>query len=129
MFRRSRMKAVKGRAVDASAVAFQLAQDKKFRKQVISAASHGSAAARRTRRSLGVVGALTRLATDQKLANELKNARADLQRAYGRLETKRRSHRLRNALVLVAAALVAGVPKIRGAVTSAFKKRPTENGS
>jgi hypothetical protein len=123
------MEAVKGRAVDASAVAFQLAQDKKFRKQVISAASHGSAAARRTRRSLGVVGALTRLATDEKLANELKNARADLQRAYGRLETRRRSHKLRNALVLVAAALVAGVPKIREAVTSAFKKRPTENGS
>jgi hypothetical protein len=129
MFRRSKIEAVKGRAVDASAVAFQLAQDKKFRKQVVSAASHGSAAARRTRRSLGVVGALTRLATDEKLANELKNARADLQRAYGRLETRRRSHKLRNALVLVAAALVAGVPKIREAVTSAFKKRPTENGS
>lgn len=124
MFRRSKMEAVKGRAVDASAVAFQLAQDKKFRKQVISAASHGSAAARRTRRSLGVVGALTRLATDQKLANELKNARADLQRAYGRLgarKPRKRSHKLRNSVMLVAAASVAGVPKIRKAVISAFK--------
>jgi hypothetical protein len=132
MFRRSKIEAVKGRAADASAVALQLAQDKKFRKQVISAASHGSAAARRTRRSLGLLGAATRLATDKKLAAELKSARADLQRAYGRLGARaprKRSHKLRNSLVLVAAASVAGVPKIREAVISAFKKGRTSPGN
>jgi hypothetical protein len=130
MFRRSKIEAVKGRAADASAVALQLAQDKKFRKQVISAASHGSAAARRTRRSLGLLGAATRLATDKKLAAELKSAGADLHRAYGRLGARaprKRSRKLRNSLLLMAAASVAGVPKIRGAVISAFKKGRTSS--
>ena len=128
MFRRSKIEAVKGRAADASAVALQLAQDKKFRKQVISAASHGSAAARRTRRSLGLLGAATRLATDEQLAAELKSAGADLRRAYGRLgssKPRKRSHKLRNSLMLVAAASAAAVPKIRKTVISAFKKGRT----
>ena len=128
MFRRSKIEAVKGRAADASAVALQLAQDKKFRKQVISAASHGSAAARRTRGSLGLLAAATRLATDEKLVAELKRAGADLQRAYGRLgarKPRKRSRKLRNSLMLVAAASVAGVPKIREAAISVFKKGRT----
>jgi hypothetical protein len=128
MFRRSKIEAVKGRAASASAVAVQLAQDKKFRKQVISAASHGSAAARRTRRSLGLLGAATRLATDEKLTAELKRAGADLRRAYGRLgarKPKKQSHKLRNSLMLAAAASLAAVPKIRAAVTSALEKRRT----
>ncbi|MDX6485117.1 MAG: hypothetical protein QOF43_270 [Gaiellaceae bacterium] len=122
MFRRNKMDKVKGHAANAGEVARQLAQDKRFRKQIISAAAHGSAAARRTRRGFGLAGAVTRLATDEKLANELRSARSDLQRAYGRLETRKRGHKLRNSVLLVAAASVAGVPRVRDAAISAFKK-------
>jgi hypothetical protein len=122
MLRRSRREKVKGQAATAAEVALQLAQDKKFRKQLLSAASHGSAAAQRTRRGFGLLGAVARLATDQKLANELRRARADLQQAYRRLETRKRSHKLRKSLLLVTAASVAGVPKLRNAAASAFKK-------
>jgi hypothetical protein len=118
MLRRSKIEKVKGHAATASEVAVQLAQDKKFRKQLLSAASHGSAAAQRTRRSFGLLSAITRLATDEKLANELQRARADLQHAYGRLETKKQTHKFRNSLLLVAAAAVAGIPKLRGAARS-----------
>jgi DNA end-binding protein Ku len=116
------MDRVKGHAATASDVALQLAQDKRFRKQLLSAAAHSSAAARRTRGGFGLLSALTRLATDEKLANELKSARADLQNAYDRLETKKQGHKLRNAVLLVTAASAAGVPKVRAAVISAFTK-------
>jgi hypothetical protein len=119
------MERVKGHAATASDVALQLAQDKRFRKQLLSAAAHSSAAARRTRGGFGLLSALTRLATDEKLANELKSARADLQNAYDRLETKKQGHKLRNAVLLVTAASAAGVPKIRAAVASALTKTAT----
>jgi DNA end-binding protein Ku len=122
MFRRSKIDRVKGHAATASDVALQLAQDKKFRKQLLSAAAHSSAAARRTRGGFGLLSALTRLATDERLANELKSARADLQNAYGRLETKKHGHKLRNAVLVVAAASAAGVPKVRATLMSAFTK-------
>ena len=125
MFRRSKIETAKGHAATASDVALQLARDKKFRKQLLSAASHGSAAAGRTRRGFGLLGAVTRLATDEKLANELKSARADLQAAFDRLETRKRGHKLRNSLLLVGAASVAGVPRIREAVASVFTKTAT----
>jgi hypothetical protein len=119
------MEKLKGHAVTASDVALQLAQDKKFRRQLLSAAAHGSTAAGRTRRGFGVLGAVTRLVTDEKLANELKSAREDLQNAYDRLETKKQGHKLRNSLVLVAAASAAALPKIRAAFTSAFTNTAT----
>jgi hypothetical protein len=119
------MEKLKGRAVTALDVALQLAQDKKFRKQLLSAATHGSTAARRTRRGFGLLGAVTRLATDEKLANELKTAHIDLQNAYDRLETKKQSHKLRNSLLLVAAASAAALPKIRAALASAFTSTAT----
>jgi hypothetical protein len=122
MLRRSKLDTVKGHAGTASELALQLAQDKKFRKQLLSAASHGAAAAQRTRRGFGLLGAITRLATDEKLASELKSARAELQDAYSRLETRRRTHKSRNLLLLVAAASVAGLPKLRQAAAPVFRK-------
>lgn len=116
------MDRVKGHAATASDVALQLAQDKKFRKQLLSAATHSSAAARRTRGGFGLLSALTRLATDERLANELRSARADLQNAYGRLETKKQGHKLRNAVLLITAASAAAVPKVRATLISAFAK-------
>jgi DNA-binding transcriptional MocR family regulator len=105
MFRRARVENVKGQAASTAALAIELAQDKKFRKRLISGLEHTSNAARRTRRVLGVTGALMRLAHDEQLAQELKSARDDLRRAYQRIE--RRSRRRRKLLKLLAFAALA----------------------
>lgn len=122
MFGRSRRERAKESAANASALALALAQDKKFRKRLLSAIEHGSEAARRTRRGLGLSGAVARLATDETLLNELRNARSDLQQAYGRLEAERRSHKLRNFLVLAALASFAGVPQLRARLVGVVEK-------
>lgn len=121
MFRRSRGQKIKESAVNASEVALRLAQDKRFRKRLISAIEHGSAARRRTKRGLGLTGAVTRLAHDQALRAELKGARDDLQRAYSRLETKKRSHKLRNLFFVAGLASLARAPQVRKRASSAFE--------
>jgi hypothetical protein len=113
---------MKESAASVSALALQLAQDRKFRKRLLSAIEHGSEVGRRTRRGLGLRGAVARLATDQTLLRELRSARSDLQQAYGRLEAKRRSHKLRTFMVLAALALLAGVPQLRERVAAAIAK-------
>ncbi len=109
-------------AGSASALALKLAQDRKFRRRLLCAIEHSSEAGRRTRHSLGLRGAVARLATDRTLLRELRRARSDLQQAYGRLEAKRRSHKLRNVIVLTALASVAAVPQLRERVAAAFAK-------
>src|SRR2546421_2874878 len=111
MFRRSRKQAIKENAVSASALALQLAQDRKFRKRLLSAIKHSSEAGRQTRRGLGLAGAITRLASDQALKTELRSARNDLQRAYAQLETKRRKHKLRRFTFLGGLASLIAVPQ------------------
>ncbi len=96
----------------ASALAWALAQDQKFRERLLSALEHGAEARRRARRDRGASGALARLATDQRLLKELRNARGDLQEAFGRIEKKRRTHKLRNAVVLGLLAAL-GIPRLR----------------
>jgi len=122
MFGRSRRERAKENAVSASALALELAKDKRFRKRLLSAIEHGSKAGRRARGGLGLSGAVARFATDETLLRELRSARSDLQQAYGRLEAKRRSHKLRNFLVLAALASVAGVPQLRARLSAVFDK-------
>jgi hypothetical protein len=66
MFGRTRRERAKESAASASALALALAQDKRFRKRLLSAIEHGSEAGRRTRRGLGLSGAAARLATDER---------------------------------------------------------------
>ena len=102
MFGRSRPAEMKDRAVAASELAGALAQDKKFRKQMIGAAKHGSRAQQRAAERVGVVGAAGRLATDAELRAEIQRMAEDLRAAWGRLDSKRhRSHRLRNTLLVL----------------------------
>jgi hypothetical protein len=122
MFGRSGRERAKESAANASALALALAQDKRFRKRLLSAVEHSSEAGRRTRRGLGPSGAVARLATDETLLKELRSARSDLQQAYGRLEAKRRSHKLRNFLVLAALASFAGVPQLRARLLGVVEK-------
>src|SRR4029453_214226 len=51
---------------------------------------------------------------------ELKSARRDLEQAYGRLEEKRRTHKLRHLLILAVLASVAGMPQLRARLAAVF---------
>jgi hypothetical protein len=116
MFRRSRTERIKQNAINVSELALELARDRRFRKRLISALEHGSAAHRRVPRRPGLAETVQRLASDRALRGELRNAREDLQEAYARLDAKRRGHKLRTA------ALLAGAASAAGAV-SAVRKR------
>ncbi|HEY7207184.1 MAG TPA: hypothetical protein VH416_03000, partial [Gaiellaceae bacterium] len=65
VFRQSRSDKVKETAVNASELALLLAQDKRFRKRLLSAIQHGSEVGRRARRETGVMASVRRLAADQ----------------------------------------------------------------
>jgi hypothetical protein len=121
MIGKSRGEKAKKSAASASALALALAQDKRFRKRLLSAIGHGSEAARRTRGALGLSGVVARLATDETLLKELRNARGDLEQAYERLEAKRRTHKLRNLFLLGLLAALA-VPQVRARVGAALAK-------
>ena len=108
--------------MDRSELARELAQDETFRKRLLSAIGHGSEAARRARGGFGLKGAIERLMTDQRLLSELRAARKDLQRAYTRVEAKKRSHKLRKLLFFAALASVVGVPQIRQRVAEAIAR-------
>jgi uncharacterized membrane protein len=101
MLERSRTATVRERAVAASELATRLAQDTKLRKQLSSAAAHGSRAKQRTARHVGSLNLLGRLAADAELRAEVQQMTADLQAAWQRVQAKRtRSHHLRNTLML-----------------------------
>ena len=126
MFGRSKTQTIKEKAVGASELALQLAQDKRFRKRLLSAIKNSSDAGRRTRSEFGFTGAIGRLASDQALQTKLKSALNDLQRTYGQLETKRRKHRLRRFTLLAALASLAAVPQLRDRVKAAIANAPMQ---
>jgi uncharacterized membrane protein len=93
---------LKEKATGGKDLAVALAQDKKFRKELLSAIRHGEFARRRASRRRGAVAVATRLATDQKLTREVRQMAVHIQRAVTRAEQKR-GHTLRNTLILVGA--------------------------
>jgi uncharacterized membrane protein len=102
MFGKSRTAAVKEQAAAAGDLAAQLARDKRFRKQVVNAAKHGSRAKGRAVRDIGVLAVAGRLAGDAELRAEVQQMTRDLQAAWARLKEKRDSgHGLRKALLLL----------------------------
>jgi hypothetical protein len=118
---------VKEKAFRVSELALQLAQDRRFRKQLRSAAEHGKEAWHQTRGGPGLVEAARRLAVDPELQGELRRARVDLKNAYERLDAKRGGHRLRYFVPLAGLASLAAMPQIRERVSeliaTASKKR------
>ena len=114
MFRRSKTKILRENAVSAKELAVALSRDRKFRKQLLSALGHGAAARRRAARRIGMTAVLTRLAADLELRRELVRMSKNVQNAWTRVE-KKRSHRLRNVLVVLGgAATAAGLIQSRG---------------
>ena len=111
MFGHSKSGVVADAAETAAEYGGHLVQDKKARQRALAAVAAGIAAKRRTERQRGKTGLLYRLATDPVLRMQLVEMYMQLQKAQRRVE-KRRSHKLRN-LLLVAAGF--------GAVTAALK--------
>ncbi len=122
MFGRTRAEKIKEGAVGASELALQLAQDKRFRKQLASALEHSARGAVQARQKVGLAQALARVASDRTLLRELTSARRDLERAHARLERKRRSHRLRNVLLVASLGSVLGVPRVRAQLAAAVAR-------
>lgn len=100
----------------------QIAQDKKFGKRLFSAVEHGTEAWRRARRGRGLVGAARRLAADQAVHDELRNARRDLQQAFARVDSNGRGRRLIASVAGLTSAAglasLAAVPQVRERVSA-----------
>jgi uncharacterized membrane protein len=118
MFGTSKTKALKDNVANAADLASALARDEKFRKQLLSGIRHGEVARRRARRRIGFFAAAQRLSADQKLRRELRKMVNSLDKAWTRVE-KKRSHRVRNVLIVVGAggaAVAAAMPQWRRAL-------------
>jgi len=123
MFQKRKTTVLKDSAASASDFASSLPKDKKFRKELLAAVSHGTLAQKRAARKVGFYAAMLRLKNDPKLRREVNKMVSSLDKAWARVE-KKRSHKLRNTLLLVgigggAAAAAASKPQVRNKVTGA----------
>ena len=103
MFGRSKTEAVKENVASGADLAAALGKDKKFRKQLAAAIGHGEIARRRARSRIGVVATGKRLAADEELRRNVREMVENLRGAWSRVE-KKRSHRLRNTLLVIVGA-------------------------
>jgi uncharacterized membrane protein len=103
MFGRTKTEKLKDQAGSASEFAATLAKDRKFRRELLEAVGHGVTARRRAARRMGYVALAGRLAADERLRREVRQMTKNLEKAWGRVE-KKRSHKLRNTLIVVGAA-------------------------
>lgn len=108
------MEKVKATLRDAVSYTDELIRDERLRSHVRSAVDHGAVATDRVRADIGAGNIASRLAADKKLRKNLRALLDDLDRAGGRVR-RRRTHRVRNALLIVAGtgAAVAVVPNTR----------------
>jgi uncharacterized membrane protein len=114
LFRKSNSEMAKERAAAATALAAELARDKKFRKKLVGAATHGVRAQRRARRQIGTVAVARRFLADAKLRAELGQMARDLEAAWTRRQAKQ-THRGRTLLLAAGAGggVAAALPQSR----------------
>ena len=102
MFRRAtKQQIIKEKATDTAELAAALVKDKKFRQQIASAVAHATVARRRAKRQFALTSAISRLNGDPRLRREVHEMVNSLDKAFARFE-KKRSHKLRNSLLVVA---------------------------
>jgi uncharacterized membrane protein len=115
MMLRRKATEVREQVVGGAELAATLARDKKFRKHLLGAVGHTESARRRVASRIGPLATAKRLAADDELRRELREASINLRQAWSRVERKR-SHRLRNTLLVLAGAgavTVAALPQSR----------------
>ena len=131
MFRRSKATVAKEKAASGTDLAVTLAQDKKFRQELMSAIGHGAGARRRVARQIGLMAVVSRLAADKELRRQLRQMIRNVQTAWTRVE-KKRSHRLRNLLIVLGlggVAASAAAPPVRRSVSRRLSRLPFAGGS
>ena len=91
----------------------EVAGDQRLRADVSAALAHGSTATDQLKKDIQAGGISSRLAADKKLRRNLRAMLDDLDAASNRV--RRRSHRLRNFVLVLAGVLAAALalPKIR----------------
>ena len=95
--------------------AHDVAQDQRLRADFRAALDHGSQANDRLKKDIRAGSIYTRLAADKKLRKNLRAMLDDLDHAGGRMRRGRRSHRIRNAVMVLAGAVGAALafPRVR----------------
>ena len=108
--------AVADAASGLSSYGTELVQDEKLRRRLMAAIVAGAAARRRAKRQAGMRGFARRLATDSVLRAQLAEMVVQLQKARRRVE-KRRSHKVRNSILVLAgfgaASAAVSLPSVR----------------
>jgi hypothetical protein len=124
--RQSRVQKVKDALREAASYTDELIRDERLRSDVRSAFGHGAEATDRVRTDIGAADITSRLAADKKLRKNLRALLDDLESAGERVRRKR-THRVRNALLIVAGtgAAVVAVPNARRWVADHI---PSQNG-
>jgi uncharacterized membrane protein len=114
VFKRTKTDVLKENATSAAEFATALAKDKKFRKELTSAITHGTIARRRAAKKIGLLATVSRITGDPKLKREVSKLVDSLDKAWARVE-KKRSHKLRNTLIIggVAGAAAAAAAPLR----------------
>src|SRR5262245_52118474 len=98
--RQSQIDKVKAAVRDAVSYADELAADERLRSDLRGAMGHGVEARDRIRKDLAGGNVASRLANDRKLRRKLRAMLDDLDSASDRVR-RRKSHRLRNALLVL----------------------------
>ena len=108
--------AVADAASELSGYGTELVEDEKLRERLMAAIVAGAAARRRAKRQAGMRGFARRVATDPVLHGQLGEMIAQLRKAQRRVE-RRRSHKVRNSILLLAgfgaASAAVSIPGIR----------------
>jgi signal transduction protein with GAF and PtsI domain len=125
--RQSRLDRVKDALTEAVSYTDEIVHDKRLRSNIQSAVDHGAEARDRLRKDVGAARITTRLMTDRKLRKNLRALIDDIDRVGERMR-RRRTHRVRNAMLIVAGtgAAVAIVSPARRWVASQMSA--SENG-
>lgn len=99
--RKTRSEKVADALNEAASYADRLVHDRRLRSDLRSAVDHGTGAARLATRDFRGSRGAARIAGDAKLRKSVRALVDDLSRATGRVRRKRRTHRVRNAFLLV----------------------------